>query len=210
MELAPDFDEFIGSLIARGVEFLVVGAYALAYQAGNLMRAHLVLLVCAGATAGCVTAEQWGLPHEPLSVRSPDQHLTAYVHNHASFDPPDQSIGVRDAAGRETDVLRLGPDSNWCDLAVWSGDSSTVAFLVQNARLVVVDARSARVMTQVWLVPQDSYPTTHVATDLALSSDGRSVTFRSCERSTWIEPYRYQRGPCSNLQTRDVDPGRTG
>jgi hypothetical protein len=30
MELAPDFDEFIGSLIAHGVEFVVVGAYALA------------------------------------------------------------------------------------------------------------------------------------------------------------------------------------
>ena len=32
MDLAPDFDEFIGSLIAHGVEFLVVGAYALAFH----------------------------------------------------------------------------------------------------------------------------------------------------------------------------------
>jgi hypothetical protein len=32
VELAPDFDEFFGSLIAHGVEFLVVGAYALAYH----------------------------------------------------------------------------------------------------------------------------------------------------------------------------------
>ncbi len=32
MELAPDFDEFFSSLIAHGVEFLVVGAYALAYH----------------------------------------------------------------------------------------------------------------------------------------------------------------------------------
>jgi hypothetical protein len=31
-ELAPDFDEFFGSLIACGVEFLVVGAYALAFH----------------------------------------------------------------------------------------------------------------------------------------------------------------------------------
>lgn len=30
MEMAPDFDEFIGSLTAHGVEFLIVGAYALA------------------------------------------------------------------------------------------------------------------------------------------------------------------------------------
>ncbi|HEY3383629.1 MAG TPA: hypothetical protein VGK32_17840 [Vicinamibacterales bacterium] len=32
MELAPDFDEFFGSLIAHDVEFLIVGAYALAYH----------------------------------------------------------------------------------------------------------------------------------------------------------------------------------
>jgi hypothetical protein len=32
MELAPDFDEFIACLNARGVEYLIVGAYALAYH----------------------------------------------------------------------------------------------------------------------------------------------------------------------------------
>jgi hypothetical protein len=32
MELAPDFDEFFSSLIAQHVEFLVVGAFALAYH----------------------------------------------------------------------------------------------------------------------------------------------------------------------------------
>jgi hypothetical protein len=32
MDLAPDFDEFIGSLIAQRAEFLVVGAYALAFH----------------------------------------------------------------------------------------------------------------------------------------------------------------------------------
>ncbi len=32
MELAPDFDEFFDSLIAHDVEFLIVGAYALAYH----------------------------------------------------------------------------------------------------------------------------------------------------------------------------------
>ena len=32
MELAPDFDEFIGSLTAHGVEFVVVGADALAFH----------------------------------------------------------------------------------------------------------------------------------------------------------------------------------
>jgi hypothetical protein len=32
MDLAPDFDEFIDSLIVHGVEFLIVGAYALAFH----------------------------------------------------------------------------------------------------------------------------------------------------------------------------------
>ena len=32
MDLAPDFDEFIACLNARGVEFLIVGAYALAFH----------------------------------------------------------------------------------------------------------------------------------------------------------------------------------
>ncbi len=32
MDLAPDFDEFIDSLIAHGAEFLIVGAYALAFH----------------------------------------------------------------------------------------------------------------------------------------------------------------------------------
>jgi hypothetical protein len=32
MDLAPDFNEFIDSLIAHGVEFLIVGAYALAFH----------------------------------------------------------------------------------------------------------------------------------------------------------------------------------
>ena len=32
MELAPDFDEFIASLTAHGVEFVIVGAYALAFH----------------------------------------------------------------------------------------------------------------------------------------------------------------------------------
>ena len=32
MDLAPDFDEFIASLIGHGVECVIVGAYALAFH----------------------------------------------------------------------------------------------------------------------------------------------------------------------------------
>jgi hypothetical protein len=45
MELAPDFDEFIGLLTAHGVEFVVVGAYALAYHGAPRFTGDLDLLV---------------------------------------------------------------------------------------------------------------------------------------------------------------------
>ncbi len=46
MELAPDFDEFIGSLTAHGVEFVVVGAYALAFHAAPRRR-RVAAIYCA-------------------------------------------------------------------------------------------------------------------------------------------------------------------
>jgi len=45
MELAPDFDEFTGSLIAHGVEFIVVGAYALAFHGAPRFTGDLDVLV---------------------------------------------------------------------------------------------------------------------------------------------------------------------
>ena len=45
MELAPDFDEFIGSLTAHGVEFVVVGAYALAFHGAPRFTGDLDVLV---------------------------------------------------------------------------------------------------------------------------------------------------------------------
>jgi hypothetical protein len=45
MQLAPDFDEFIGSLIAHGVEFVVVGAYALAFHGAPRFTGDLDILI---------------------------------------------------------------------------------------------------------------------------------------------------------------------
>jgi hypothetical protein len=45
MELAPDFDEFIGCVTAHGVEFIVVGAYALAYHGAPRFTGDLDVLV---------------------------------------------------------------------------------------------------------------------------------------------------------------------
>jgi hypothetical protein len=45
MELAPDFNEFFGSLIAHNVEFLIVGAYALAYHGAPRFTGDIDVLV---------------------------------------------------------------------------------------------------------------------------------------------------------------------
>jgi hypothetical protein len=45
MDLAPDFDEFIGFLTAHGVEFVVVGAYALAFHGSPRFTGDLDILI---------------------------------------------------------------------------------------------------------------------------------------------------------------------
>ena len=45
MEVAPDFDEFIACLTARGVEFVVVGAYALAFHGAPRFTGDLDILI---------------------------------------------------------------------------------------------------------------------------------------------------------------------
>lgn len=45
MELAPDFDEFIESLIAHGVDFIVVGAYALAFHGAPRFTGDLDIFI---------------------------------------------------------------------------------------------------------------------------------------------------------------------
>lgn len=45
MDLASDFDEFIACLTARGVEFLIVGAYALAFHGAPRFTGDLDILV---------------------------------------------------------------------------------------------------------------------------------------------------------------------
>ena len=45
MDLAPDFDEFIASLTAHGVEFVIVGAYALACHGAPRFTGDLDIFV---------------------------------------------------------------------------------------------------------------------------------------------------------------------
>jgi hypothetical protein len=65
MDLAPDFDEFIGSLIAYGVEFVVVGAYALAFHGAPRFTGDIDILVRPALDNGArllVALEAFGFP----------------------------------------------------------------------------------------------------------------------------------------------------
>ena len=70
MDLAPDFDEFIGSLTAHGVEFVIVGAYALAFHGAPRFTGVLDVLVrpTLDNAARLLTAlEAFGFPVAELS-----------------------------------------------------------------------------------------------------------------------------------------------
>ena len=108
---------------------------------------------------------------------SPDGRHRATVHNHWTIDPPDQSLWID---GRM--IKRLGADIDWCNKVVWSADSSTAAFLVQDARLIAVDADSGAIVADRWLVDHAGYPPPQQACALALSADGRRVSYMPCER----------------------------
>jgi hypothetical protein len=73
MDLAPDFDEFIASLTAHGVEYVVVGAYALAFHGAPRFTGDLDILVrptVANAQRLLTALEAFGFPVEGLSPDS--------------------------------------------------------------------------------------------------------------------------------------------
>ncbi len=70
MEVAPDFDEFIACLTAHGVEFVIVGAYALAFHGAPRFTGDLDVLVrpsLDNATRLIAALHAFGFPVTDLS-----------------------------------------------------------------------------------------------------------------------------------------------
>lgn len=154
-------------------------------QAEQNMDAKLKGLALA-LVFGAVACSQalWGLPRTPVQALSPDGRFIAFVRNHPSTDPPDQSLWLARVNGRPTRLMDLPPDSMWSDEILWSGDSRRVAFVIADSVLLVYEAASAeRVFSGFVGRPSRDYPPRYILEDVSLSSDGRAVTFVECERS---------------------------
>ena len=71
MDLAPDFDEFCGSLIAHNVEFVIIGAHALAFHGAPRFTGDLDILVRPTEENGrkmLAAVTDFGFPTAPITA----------------------------------------------------------------------------------------------------------------------------------------------
>jgi len=140
-----------------------------------------------------------------LTVPSPDGSTSAVVLDHPSIDPPEQSIGFHRASGAFDLLRHLAPDQDWCHQVFWSADSSTVVFLIRDARMVAY-SRTGESLADRWLVNHSGHPTPQVAWRFSLFSDGATATFRPCTRPGRGGPQGSH--PCGPEVTIQVRPTR--
>jgi hypothetical protein len=136
-----------------------------------------------------------------VSAVSPDGRFIASVRNHPNLDPPSQSIWLGPVKGSATRLKTLGPDSDWCNVIVWSPDSSTVSYLVQDARLITVDAHSARIISEKWLTDwKGEYPPYRIVRNLTLATDGHEALFQDCQRRRTRPGYDHEASDCGAIR----------
>src|SRR5664279_1229255 len=146
-----------------------------------MRRIHARTLECLVIVAAATSACDRLSTGVHVSVRSPDGTVTAIVLNHPTIDPPDQSLNLQPSGGSRLRLRQLSPDQDWCHQVFWSADSSTVVFLVQDARMLAY-SRSGVLLADQWLVNDAGYPTPEVAWGFAIAADGAAASFRPCRR----------------------------
>lgn len=90
MDLAPDFDEFCASLSAREVEFVIVGAHALAFHGAPRFTGDLDILVRPTAENGrrlLAAIADFGFPTAPVtpSTSSPGRRSSRWASRRYRF-----------------------------------------------------------------------------------------------------------------------------
>lgn len=144
----------------------------------------LVAMVMVGLTVTGCKAQQLGWPRTPVSAVSPDGRWRAYVRNHATIDPPEQSLWLQNVkTDRAVLVRQLAGDVDWCSAIAWAPDSAAVVFLIQDGRALAVHPANTEVYADRWLFAHTgSYPPMRAVRNLTLSAGGRAASFVSCDR----------------------------
>ena len=99
-------------------------------------------IVCAAAVfaaGGCRLARDL-LPRTHTVAASPDRQYVASVYQGLNPDPPDDHLYLSTAGRRAQRLMSLAPDAESCRSIVWSADSRSVGFLINDQRLAVFDA----------------------------------------------------------------------
>ena len=121
MELAPDFNEFIACLTARGAEFLIVGAYALAMHGVPRFTGDLDILIRPtaengqrvleavadfGFPTGTLTADDVANPRRILEMGVPpvQLHVMSAISG-VSWDDAQMDAVVANLGGQDVRIL---------------------------------------------------------------------------------------------------------
>jgi hypothetical protein len=147
------------------------------------------LCVCLGALlagSGCRLAQDL-LPRTHTTSTSPDGRYYAFVRQHLNPDPPDDHLYIAARPGAPRHVMALAPDADWCRTILWTPDSRTVGFLINEQRLALFDVRRMALISTVTLVKADGYPGSEEARHVSIANDGM-ITFEHIVRPTMLLP----------------------
>jgi len=133
---------------------------------------------------GCRLAHDL-LPRTHTESTSPDGRHYAFVRQHLNSDPPDDHLYLGVSGRHARRVKSLAPDADWCRTILWTPDSRTVGFLINEQRLAVFDVRTKSEIATIALVQADGYPGTQEARHVTLTNAG-SVRFERVVRPTML------------------------
>jgi len=138
---------------------------------------------CVFVHLAALTASGCGLlPVTHTLARSPDGRHTASVYRAFSIDPPDDHLYLSSDGRRETELMALAPDMDWCQTIVWAADSRHVGFLINEQRLAVFDAATGEHTAMLVLVPDTMAWGPIAARDVRFEAGGTRVSFERFER----------------------------
>ena len=134
------------------------GAHVLAWNRDDASRLRPVCLSRRAVGSQWMQAREGLLPRTHTTSTSPDGRYYAFVRQHLNPDPPDDHLYIAARPGAPRHVMALAPDADWCRTILWTPDSRTVGFLINEQRLALFDVRRMALISTVTLVNADGYP----------------------------------------------------